>query len=709
MINNRKFTNNQDTDDYVFEDELEFDEGEAEPDTDVEADEEVGEPESDKAAVENAILETEDAQIISIEEIAATQEDDSGETEAVNGVGEAAEDDAEGTVTVEDDGEAAEDEGYEDTQAEPDYEELYRDDEPNGPRRKGKFVVIAVVAVVVIAAALAAAGIIIHKFIPSGTRVDMEEYFEAYGTDGAVLIYNYEKSDYGVKFVDGNYYIDNEFLRDNYTDKFYYDEKNDTVIYTTATEIYDIPVGSTDYSIDGAKAALPYPITIKEDGILYINVRFAADRCNMVYREYDNPGRLVIVDGDSEYTEVVLSDKYVVRDKATIKGSIIEDTTDETDTAWMLTEGGDLSGSQEWIQVKSEDGRSGYVRLSHTMGTTVQYRYNSGYEEPVYPAQTKDYDILLVWHAVYDENDNDKIGDLLADSKGVNTVSPTWYKAVDADGGITSMADAGYVEYIHGLGMEIWPLISDFTSMDAEGGWDEKALLCNTDSRRKLIDNIMSEISIYGYDGINIDFEKVPQDAGDGYIQFIRELSISCREAGVVLSVDNYVPRPYNMQYKRGGQGECVDYVIVMGYDEHYAGGDEAGSVASIAFVDGGISETLKEVPAYKLINAVPFYTRLWTEKIDEDGNLTMTSKSYGMDGGVQIAEELGLETKWDDELKQNVAMGVVDGANYSIWLEDEESMGARMELIREYDIAGIAAWCLGFESDSVWDIIAGK
>lgn len=688
MINNRKYTNNQDSDDYIFEDEQDFfEDGQ-------DSEERTGQPEAPEEP--------------EIEEIAVTMEED-GEEEANPRKPKPKDPNAGMKDSDPEPNEPKPNEPKSKPKApgpsepEKDFFELYDDGEPSGLGKPKRLIPIAA-AVVLLAAALAAAGIVIYKLTPSKTRVDYMEYFGVSAGE-AVLIYNYEKSDYRVKRQNGCYYVENDFLKEHFTDKFYYDRGRNEVLYTTATEIYTIPVGEPGYSVDGAEKERSVPVAFDEDGVLYIAVEFAAERCDMVWREYAGPDRLVIVDGGSEYIKALLKDEYVIREGAGIKESVLENASDGADTMWMLE---DPADGQEWLKVRSEDGRSGYVRSSHTTGASVQYVYDSGVQEAVYPAQTRNYDILLVWHAVYGPEDNQKIEELLANAKGVNAVSPTWYKAADAEGKIESMADRDYVGYIHGLGMEIWPLISDFTSVDGDG-WDEKALLCNTDSRRRLIGNIMAEINDYGYDGINIDFEKVPQEAGDGYIQFIRELSIECRKAGVVLSVDNYVPRPYNMQYHRTGQGECVDYVIVMGYDEHYAGGSEAGSVASIGFVDGGISETLKEVPKEKLINAVPFYTRLWIEGADESGNLSLNSKSYGMDGGAAIAEELGLTKTWDDEAGQYVAEGMADGKHYSIWLEDERSMSARMELIRGYQIAGVAAWCLGLESDSVWDIIAEK
>ncbi len=581
------------------------------------------------------------------------------------------------------------------------YDEV--EEEPASPKKKSRMAVIALAAVVIVAA-LVVAAVLVERYTPCKEYVELSEYFSTDNQAGSVPIVMDNKVMTGCIYVDNTYYLGNSFLQENIDDKFYYDKDNNSVIYTTPTQIYTIPVGGKSYDIDGSSQTVDYVIVQIDEDMPYISVDFLKEMTGYTYIAANEPQRLVIISDGSSYTSVKLADDAIVRDKASIKGRIVVKAAD-TSMHWML---GTEASNKGWTQVVTVDGLYGYVKtesitISDTQNDVV---YDTEYVAPEYTSQLKDYKVELVWHAVYGQADNDAISNLLADTSGITTVSPTWYKAVDAEGNITSMADWNYISYIHDNGMEIWPLISDFTSTDADAGWDEKALLSNTDSRRKLIENIMYEAVTYGYDGFNIDFEKVPSDASADYIQFIRELSIRCRKAGITLSVDNYVPMSHNLFYNRKAQGECVDYVIVMGYDEHYSGGEEAGSVASISFVKSGLDRTLEEVPANKVINALPFYTRLWTEGTDENGENVFQSKSYSMQGGIDVASELGLEVKWDDEVKQNVASGFVENLYYSIWLEDDDSMKARMDMVNQRNIAGVAAWSLGMETDSVWDII---
>ena len=189
--------------------------------------------------------------------------------------------------------------------------------------------------------------------------------------------------------------------------------------------------------------------------------------------------------------------------------------------------------------------------------------------------------------------------------------------------------------------------------------------------------------------------------SGEHFIQFIRELSIPCRKNGLVLSIDNYVPMGGTDHYNRTEQGIVADYVIIMGYDEHYAGSREAGSVASINFVEEGIAQTVAQVPPEKVINAVPFYTRIWETK---DG--AIGSKAVGMDAAEEYVRAHNITVEWNEETCQNYGEYTEDGSLFQVWLEDESSIEVKLNIMDKYQIAGLASWRLGFEKPVVWDKI---
>ena len=248
----------------------------------------------------------------------------------------------------------------------------------------------------------------------------------------------------------------------------------------------------------------------------------------------------------------------------------------------------------------------------------------------------------------------------------------------------------------------MWATIRDFDSEGGINSYEESyELLCNTSSRENLINQLIAEAIQTGIDGINVDFEKISVECGEHFIQFVRELSVRCRQNGIVLSVDNYVPQSYNLQYDRKEQGIVADYVIIMGYDEHYAGSEEAGSVSSYDYVKNGIEETLTEVPAEKIISGLPFFTRLWKE------GSGIESEALGMDDAEATVEAAGVQTTWDDTTKQNYATWEgQDGLTYEIWLEDVESFEPKLQLMKENGLAGTAAWALGLESSDIWNVI---
>ena len=227
-------------------------------------------------------------------------------------------------------------------------------------------------------------------------------------------------------------------------------------------------------------------------------------------------------------------------------------------------------------------------------------------------------------------------------------------------------------------------------------------MLSKTSSRQNLIQQLMHAALAVGMDGINIDFEYLSEEVGKHFLEFLRELSIECHKNNLVLSVDNPVPEDFTSHYDRAEQGRVVDYVIIMGYDEHYVGSEEAGSVASLPWVEQGIIDTLEEVPASRVINAIPFYTRLWKT---QGGSLS--SEAIGMDQAQDVISKYEVETYWDKNAGQNYGSYETEEGYFQIWIEDAQSVAAKVKLVPKYGLAGVAQWKLGFENSSIWSVIS--
>ena len=348
-----------------------------------------------------------------------------------------------------------------------------------------------------------------------------------------------------------------------------------------------------------------------------------------------------------------------------------------------------------WDQVATDDGYIGYIDKKK-VGKASETTFERNFEREQYSYLTMDEKVNMVWHQVTSTDANAYFADATANMTGVNVISPTWFYLTDTSGNIASIASADYVAQAHEKGLKVWGLIDNFTQ-----DVSTTETLSSTAARQNIISQLIQAATGVGMDGINVDFESLSEDVGIHFLEFLRELSIECHKNNLVLSVDNPVPEDFTSHYDRAEQGRVVDYVIIMGYDEHYVGSD-AGSVASLPWVEQGVQDTLAEVPAERVINAVPFYTRLWRTT---GGNVT--SEAIGMDQAQQVIAENNVETYWDKTTSQNYGTYDIDNSTYQIWLEDSQSIAEKVKLVSKYNLAGVSAWKLGFENSGIWQVIS--
>lgn len=547
---------------------------------------------------------------------------------------------------------------------------------------------------------VAAVCLLLYRIIPSNKKVNLTDYYGIKDNEAAI-VYDHALTEYKGIVVDGHYYIPADVVKKLFTDKLYEDRDTDTVLYAKADAVWQIPYNDT-YVTDGEEnVESDYVIILKNADGVYVCADFLNAEFGYVYKTFEAPYRITFEAPDVQYLKVTFKDSSKIRTKSSVKGHIIG--TGDEGTDWFST--GEIDNG--WMEIISCDGRQGYVKKD---AVTTENYISPSITEFEYKSQVRDHKIVLAWDAIYDLKDNDNISARLENVKNANVISPTWYKVKNNSGELETMADGDYVEYVHNLGYEVWPLVSDFGMKEEI---DEGSILSSYESRRALIANIMNEVKLYGYEGINIDFEKIKSDYSEDYIQFIRELSVECRRAEVVLSVDNYPPYNFNRYYNRKAQGECVDYVIVMCYDEHYSGGEKAGSTSSLKYLVNGMEGTLEEVDKEKLIVAVPFYTRLWqidaSSEWNYDGTETsgtiVSSTACSMEKAQEIIKEYNLNVSWNENTEQEFAEGTVGGYIYQIWLETAASLEIKLDEIIQADIGGVAAWELGFEKSEVWDL----
>lgn len=552
-------------------------------------------------------------------------------------------------------------------------------------KKKSRVWIIPLLIIICIGAYFAM--IYIEENSSSKRMADINAYFGVSG-DKAAIIYNYNIEDFKAINREGAFYLPLEWVENSLNDKFYWSDKENLLIYTTPDEI--LYADAQSMSSDGK------PQIIIDDGKAYVYIELVktyTDISTLIYTD-NGVNRIYVNDQwDPEKLSVISRDTKM-RVSSSRKGDIVKDMVKDEDI--IMVSDTRTDGNDAWIKVFTRDGYIGYVEKRRVSSDYKEEAKHSSFEKAKYTNISLEKPVILGWHQVTSAEANSGLSNLLERAGSLTVVSPTWFSLSDNEGNYTSLADAQYVNEAHARGVQVWALIDNLSDKVKS-----EVLFADSENRRKLIDSLIKDVNTYDIDGINIDFESFKEVAAKHYLQFIRELSVACRKEKIVLSVDvpNYAS--FNTFFKRDRLAEVVDYVINMGYDEHYAGDKTMGSVASYSFVKNGIADTLTQVPKEKLINAVPFYVRIW--KQGENG---LTSKALGIKAAKEWVDENAVNLVWDDSLGQYKGEILQSDGTAYIWMEEEKSMSLKIKLIKDADLAGVACWKLGLEPDDIWDVV---
>ncbi len=569
-------------------------------------------------------------------------------------------------------------------------------------KKTGITVIGAFVALLLLAVALGVA--LVEKYTPNKEYVRPEE--AAPVADGeAHVIFWQEEYGKNALLLDGGIYLDLETVLTKINKNFYYDKEEFVLSYTTPTEIIRAYPMEAVYYSNKSKKELSYAPLITKGGEPYVSLEFVALFSDVTYTFYEEPARVLLCTGAKDILSLRTEKNTVVREKADIKSRIVCDLQKDS-VVWYVDAG--TEGNAKFVKVMTENGIFGFVSKK-TLSETYLESYPSMYTAPEYSHTLSGEKVVLGWHQVTNATANAGLENLIKNNSKLTVVSPTWFRITSpaAESPIISLADAAYVETAKLYGLEVWGLVDNF-NIAGEKNFDPTAnsfeVLSSTKAREALINALIAEAIRYDLDGLNIDFEMLSLETGPHFIQFLRELSVKCRANGLVLSVDNYVPSAHAAYYDWASQGEVVDYVVIMAYDEHYAGSETAGSVASFGYLASAVDNILTMVPKEQVIMAVPFYTRLWTET-KENGKVRLTSEALSMVTAEAELSRNSVTPVWDEITGQYYAEYEKDGATCKIWLEETDSLREKLSYIYKADLAGVAAWRLGFEKQEVWSL----
>jgi len=530
----------------------------------------------------------------------------------------------------------------------------------------------------------------VKKYMPTKARADLNSYFSVSG-DNVELYLNHEKQvEDSVltlgRMQDGEVYLPYGFVVKQLNIRFYYDDDEKTLRYALpdSVEIYQPGEkgkdGKLPYFVDGKNIFLSLSL---------IQSHTALEVENFTDTEHK---RVFLYNAFGKEKQATLTAKETVRVQGGVKSPILTDM-EKGDKVLVLEK------MEKWSKVETKDGFIGYLRNSR-LGDEVEIEKSSDFRAPVYSHKSMGEGVhpTLAFHQITTREANNTLDTLLPNAAEANIVAPTWYVLSDNAGNFISYSDANYVAKAHAAGKKVFATLNNFDA----GKVDAKALFSAAKHRSALIENLVKDLKEKQVDGINVDIELLPESAARDYLEFMRELSIACRTEELFLSVDCYVPYSYNAYYNIKELGEICDYVVIMCYDEHYAGSEEAGSVSSLSYVERGIDESASKMDKNRVIIALPFYTRVWIT----DANGKLRSEALSITKAKEWITEKNVPLEWKEDIGQYY--GVIQDGNEKkeIWMEDEKSMEAKMSLLREKGIQGVAAWKLGQEPQGFWSIL---
>lgn len=476
----------------------------------------------------------------------------------------------------------------------------------------------------------------------------------------------------------------------NFFDKYIYDEKETNQIITT----YDKKIAAIGFeentiTINGSKKNI-YAHAIIKDNVEYLPISEMKDVYDIEIQNIEDTKVVTMDSLDKEQKRAIVSSNLAVKSST----NLIAKTVDRIKKGESVIV---VSSDKGYTKIRTANGKLGYVK-SDKLENEYTVREEMTEEKQIEEKINLTWDYYSTYGSA-PERDGTTI-------EGVNVVSPSFFY-IDKSGNLKENVNSKgetYIEWAHANGYKVWPMVSN-SEAASESLSITSDIMNSYEKRQKLIEDIVDVCVRYKLDGINLDFENMKQEDKDMYSRFIIELTPRLKEIGLVTSVDVTAPdggETWSMCFDRHVIGDVADYIVFMAYDEYGVSSTKPGTTAGYDWVKLSLSKFLQteEIDSDKIILAVPFYTRVWTT--DSDGNTT--SKTVSMKNIDSVIPD-GVEKTWNDDLKQNY-VEYKDGENTKqIWIEDLDSLKAKISLIKENNLAGVASWQKGMEIDDVWEM----
>ncbi len=477
----------------------------------------------------------------------------------------------------------------------------------------------------------------------------------------------------------------------NYFDKYIeYDKENGSIVTTSEINIAKMSTKYNKITINGQEEELNSS-AIEKNETIYLPFSEISEKVYDVDLEYIKDTNTIIIDSLDRKQEVANTTKET---KLKYKPQTLSGTLEKLEANEQVVY---IEETNNWAEVRSKDGTIGYIK-KEDLGNVEVAREAKEYIDKV------EGKVNLVWD-YYSEYAKapDRTGETM---DGVNVVSPSFFSLERGSNGeiYDNAKDDGaeYIEWAHNNNYQVWAMFSNNSLKDTTS-----QILNDYEKRETMIENLMDLVEEYNLDGVNVDFENMNESDKDVYSRFLIELAPRLKKIGKTLSVDVTAPdgsETWSLCFDRNTIANVADYIVFMAYDQYGTSSNKAGTTAGYNWVEANVKKFLgqEDVDPEKIILGIPLYMRLWEE--EEDG--TAKPEVVNMKDMFDVLPENQVAT-WDEELKQYYVEYEEDGKTYKMWVENEKSVGEKINLANQYNLAGIAFWEKDRETnDEFWTFV---
>ena len=490
---------------------------------------------------------------------------------------------------------------------------------------------------------------------------------------------------------DGVIYLSEKDIANFFDKHIYLEEENNKIITTYNKKIAEVSLEDNVININGANKNTSAH-AIERDGVIYIPISEMTEVYDIEIGNIEETKVITMDSLDKEQKKAVVTSNLAVKSSTRFIAKTI-DRIEKGDSVIVISSDG------KYARIRTENGKIGYIKANKL---TNEYLVREDMTEE----KQIDGKINMTWD-YYSEvaSAPDRTGTAI---EGVNVVSPSFFY-IDENGSFReNVGESGenYIKWAHENGYKVWPMVSNAPAAN-ESLEITSEIMNSYENRKQLIEQIVDACVAYDLDGINIDFENMKQEDKDLYSRFIIELTPRLHEIGMVVSVDVTAPdggETWSMCFDRNVIGDVADYIIFMAYDQNGISSKTAGTTAGYNWIELNLVKFLQteEIDSDKLILGIPFYTRIWT--VDANGEV-LRNPTVNMEDIEGFIPERKKKT-WDDELKQYYVEYQDGDYTRKMWIEDVESLKAKVSLVKENNLAGVASWQYGMETQDVWSML---